>query len=160
MNIEQTQNQAIGRSGYKPEAIVIHICEGTLAGTVAWFKNPRSIVSAHYIVGKDGSVTQMVAPENTAWHAGLVKNPTWPLIKKGINPNLYTIGIENEGFATEAPTLLQFYSLVRLVQQLAAKFNIALDEKHIIPHHSIRADKTCPGPYFDTKTIVSLANFK
>lgn len=35
-----------GRSGFRPEAVVVHIMEGTLAGTDSWFKKPASKVSA------------------------------------------------------------------------------------------------------------------
>ncbi|MBL8037399.1 MAG: hypothetical protein JNN16_07870, partial [Nitrospira sp.] len=40
-------NKDKGREGYRPEAIVIHIMEGTLKGTDAWFTNEESGVSAH-----------------------------------------------------------------------------------------------------------------
>ena len=35
-------NKDKGREGYRPEAIVIHIMEGTLKGTDAWFSNEES----------------------------------------------------------------------------------------------------------------------
>ena len=44
-------NKDKGREGFRPEAIVIHIMEGTLTGTDAWFKSEESGVSAHYGVG-------------------------------------------------------------------------------------------------------------
>lgn len=45
-------NKDKGREGYRPEAIVIHIMEGTLKGTDAWFSNEESGVSAHMESGK------------------------------------------------------------------------------------------------------------
>jgi N-acetyl-anhydromuramyl-L-alanine amidase AmpD len=42
-------------------------------GTVEWFLNPTSKVSAHYVVGQEGSVTQMVSEDDTAWHNGTVQ---------------------------------------------------------------------------------------
>lgn len=80
-----------GRSGYRPEAVVIHIMAGTLAGTDAHFANPASQVSAHYGIGKQGQIHQYVKEEDTAFHAGTVDRPTWALIKPGINPNLYCV---------------------------------------------------------------------
>jgi N-acetylmuramoyl-L-alanine amidase len=86
-----------GRGGFRPEAVVIHVMEGTLVGTDSWFNNPASKVSAHYGVGRDGTIHQYVSETDTAFHAGRRSKPTWGLIKDGINPNLYTIGIEHEG---------------------------------------------------------------
>lgn len=37
---------------------------------IRWLEAPRSQVSAHYVVAEDGAVTQMVAEEERAWHAG------------------------------------------------------------------------------------------
>src|SRR4051812_28530968 len=91
-----------GRAGFRPEAIVIHVMDGTLAGTDSWFNDPRSRVSAHYGVGKAGQVHQYVKEIDAAHHAGVVNAPCWPLIKRGhsgsgfINPNFYTIGVEHE----------------------------------------------------------------
>jgi hypothetical protein len=42
-----SSNKAVGRAGQRPEAVVIHIMEGTLAGTDSWFNAPESKVSAH-----------------------------------------------------------------------------------------------------------------
>lgn len=39
--------------------------------TVRHFQDPRSKVSSHYVVGKDGQVVQLVAEQDRAWHAGI-----------------------------------------------------------------------------------------
>jgi N-acetylmuramoyl-L-alanine amidase len=49
--------------------LVLHGTAG--GGTIEWFQNPTSKVSAHYVVGQDGSVTQMVSEDDTAWHNGM-----------------------------------------------------------------------------------------
>lgn len=90
-------NRDKGREGFRPEAIVIHIMEGTLQGTDAWFSNEESGVSAHYAIGKYGESHQYVGESDRAWHAGRIVSPTWRLLKPDINPNWYTIGIEHEG---------------------------------------------------------------
>jgi len=95
-------NFTVGRKIYNPEAVVIHIMEGSLSGTDSWFKSNASQVSAHYGIGQSGEVHQYVAEVNTAWHAGRVNAPSWQLIKTTgngafINPNFYTVGIEHEG---------------------------------------------------------------
>jgi N-acetyl-anhydromuramyl-L-alanine amidase AmpD len=51
--------------------IVIHITDGgrNINGTISWFKNPAAKVSAHYVIGQDGEVVQMVRHNDVAWHA-------------------------------------------------------------------------------------------
>ncbi|HWO92013.1 MAG TPA: N-acetylmuramoyl-L-alanine amidase, partial [Methylomirabilota bacterium] len=63
-------NKESGRRGFRPEAIVVHIMDGTLLGTDARFANPGSKVSAHYGVGTNGQIHHYVAESDTAWHAG------------------------------------------------------------------------------------------
>ena len=72
-----------------PRLLVIHYTAGSsAAGTVAWFRDPRSRVSAHLVIGRDGSVTQMVPFNREAWHAG---RSSWGSLS-GLNH--YSIGIE------------------------------------------------------------------
>jgi N-acetylmuramoyl-L-alanine amidase len=92
-------NFRTGRRGYRPEAVVIHIMDGSLIGTDSWFNDPKSSVSAHYGIGRKGEVHQYVKEIDSAFHAGTVDRPEWKLIKRKregggfINPNFYTIGI-------------------------------------------------------------------
>ena len=73
----------------KPEYIVIHYTAGGNAkGAVGWLCNPASKVSAHLVIGRDGSVTQLVPFDRVAWHAGISQ---WEG-RTGLNA--YSIGIE------------------------------------------------------------------
>ena len=56
-------NSNKGRKSYRPEAIVIHIMEGSLSGTDDWFRSTKSNVSAHYGIGKTGEVHRYVPEE-------------------------------------------------------------------------------------------------
>lgn len=139
-----------GRSGYKPEAIVIHCTEGHFPSDLEWLRNPVSQVSAHYVISPTGEVHYLVAEDNTAWHAGKVVNPTWQGLKKNFwgqytNPNLYTLSIE---VSLTPPAIMpdaQKIALTALVSMLADKYAIPKDRLHIIGHHEIRFDKSCPG---------------
>jgi N-acetyl-anhydromuramyl-L-alanine amidase AmpD len=155
MNIiwKGSTNYAAGRRGWEPEAIVIHIMDGSLIGTDAWFNNPASGVSAHYGIGKAGEVHQYVKETDTAFHAGTIKNPEWPRIKKDtqgryINPNYYTIGVEHAGWGEQGlrwPDEQRQASL-ELVRAIADRWAIPIDEDHVIPHRQIRSSKPlCPG---------------
>jgi len=146
-----SSNFRSGRRGHTPIAIVVHIMDGSLRGTDAWFNDPKSQVSAHYGVGKNGEVHQYVAETDTAFHAGTVDHPTWSLIKPGatagtyINPNYYTIGIEHEGFAQDVWPQAQIDASSALIAEVAARWGITRDVDHVIRHHAIRASKICPG---------------
>jgi N-acetylmuramoyl-L-alanine amidase len=149
----------VGRlHGHKPVLIVIHIAEGTLAGTDEWFIDPRCDVSSHYQVGKNGEIHQYVNETDTAYHAGIVDRPSSILVKqlKG-NPNNYSIGIEHEGKAGDAPTALQLAATTELVATIAKRWGITIDKDHVIPHHAIRFMKPCPGPGFNVNTIIATA---
>src|SRR5262245_7328354 len=55
-------------------AIIYHYTAGgSQAGTVKYFQDPASKVSAHYVLGRDGKLVQMVPLDQAAWHAGVSK---------------------------------------------------------------------------------------
>ncbi len=68
--------------------IVLHATVIDLAATLSGFERTTSGVSSHYVVGKDGSVFQMVKEADRAWHAG---ESFW---KGRFDINDYSIGIE------------------------------------------------------------------
>jgi N-acetylmuramoyl-L-alanine amidase len=73
----------------QPEYLVIHYTAGsTAAGAVTWLTNSRAYVSAHLVIGRDGSITQLVPFDTVAWHAGA---SMWEG-REGLNK--YSIGIE------------------------------------------------------------------
>jgi hypothetical protein len=147
-----------GRSnGLKPEAMVIHIICGSLESAKAQFADPTTQLSAHYGVGRDGRVLQFVEEEDTAFHAGIVVNPTWQGMRGGLNPNLYTIGIEHEGQLTDVWTDVQYEVSSELVAEIAGRWRIPLDRDHIVLHREIRASKTCPGEQFDRDRLITLS---
>uniref|UniRef100_UPI0039F50DDE N-acetylmuramoyl-L-alanine amidase n=1 Tax=Streptomyces sp. 039-1 TaxID=2789263 RepID=UPI0039F50DDE len=63
--------------------VVIHIMDGTLAGTDSWFRNPASQASSHFGTGRNGDLTQWVDTADRAW-AQAVGNRDW-------------LSVENEG---------------------------------------------------------------
>ncbi|MGW2062812.1 peptidoglycan recognition protein family protein [Streptomyces sp. NPDC001937] len=63
--------------------VVVHIMAGTLAGTDAWFRNPKAQASAHFGTGKAGALYQWVDTADRAW-AQASGNRTW-------------LSVENEG---------------------------------------------------------------
>ena len=74
---------------YPINLIVIHDIEGDASTAIQLFQRPDFAASAHYVIGYDGSITQMVREHDIAWHAG-----NWDY-------NTRAIGIEHAGFASQ-----------------------------------------------------------
>lgn len=150
MNIikKTSPNFAYGRDGHKPDAIVIHIMDGSLTGTDSWFASPSSGVSAHFGIGFKGEVHQYVEEQNTAWANGRVDNPKAKLVvaRPTINPNKYTISIEHEGSDLSKAPLEQLKVSGELVKYIATKYGIPLTRDYIYGHREIYSKKTnCPS---------------
>lgn len=151
------QNYERGRRGLSPRAFVIHSSEGSFLGTKSWCNDLSSSVSYHFLIDTNGQILQMVDNFNTAWHAGLVKNSTWSLLKYGQNPNLYTIGIAYAGFAKDGPTFFQMVSIAFLLKEFSVIHSIPLDKTHVVPHNLIRTDKVCPGALVNFDALLAFA---
>lgn len=158
MNIinKNTPNFAKWRNGWKPDMIVIHIAEGTAGQVHSTFQH--ELKSSHYLTTYSGDVWKYVDEENTAWANGFVSNPKDPTVKArtGVNPNLYTISIENEGYAAAGITEEQYKACAELVSAICKRWNIPLDRQHIIRHEEINSLKTCPGKV-SVERIIELA---
>jgi N-acetyl-anhydromuramyl-L-alanine amidase AmpD len=145
------------RDGLEIRYLVIHDTEETFADTLATFQNPLSFVSAHYVVrSSDGLVDQMVPTRDVAWHAG-----NWYV-------NTHSVGIENEGFATEGATWFSeplYRSTARLVRYLAQRYGIPLDREHVVGHDDVPGPGAAfqagmhwdPGPYWNWSHFMRLA---
>src|SRR5581483_5717053 len=118
---------------------------------------PGTFSSAHYAIGVDGTVHQYVDEDNTAFHAGVVVNPTWTAIQPGQNPNFYTVGIELAGDPGEAITDAQYDAAAELIAEIAPRYQIAMDADHVILHSEIRSDRACPGEGFDRSELLKRA---
>jgi N-acetylmuramoyl-L-alanine amidase len=131
--------------GLRPEAIVIHIMDGSFTAGESVFRDPTTHKSAHYGISRSGEIHQYLDENDTGFHAGIVVNPTWELLRSGVNPNFYTIGIEHEGRPDDVWPETQLQASATLIGQIAARWDIPLDDSHVIRHHQIRDSKTCPG---------------
>jgi N-acetylmuramoyl-L-alanine amidase len=141
-------------ANYVPQAIVVHIIVGSLGSADEHFNDPQASVSAHYGVGKDGRIHQYVHETDTAFHAGIVVRPTWSLIKAGVNPNFYTVGIEHEGQPEDVWPDAQISASAFLIGEVAARWSIPLDTDHVVMHRQIRATKTCPGSFIQIPDLL------
>jgi hypothetical protein len=134
-------------AGTTVDRIVIHITDArTTSSTVNWFSSqhpPGRASSAHYLVGRDGEVVQMVHEADTAYHA------------RGANSR--GIGIEHVGTRGLAPTEEEYAASVALVRDLAARYLIPLDRTHVVGHNEVNHDHPdCPTVVWDWDHYVDL----
>ena len=138
--------------------LVVHVTESTFASAVAWFQNPHAHVSAHYVVSRDGDVTQMVPVSRVAWHAG----NAWV--------NLHSIGIEHEGYTGIDTTFTdaEYRASAELAAMLLRHYVLPIDRRHVIGHAEVPdpthpglfggyAHHTDPGRYWDWKRYIAYA---
>lgn len=154
-------NYRRGRSGSAIDCIVIHCIDGrtgSLESAAHWFADPVAEASAHYGVGRDGRLVQWVDESDTAFHAGKKVRPTAALVleRADVNPNLFSIGVECEGRASDGLTPTQLEALAELVADIATRHAIPLNRRHVLGHREIRADKSCPGR-IDVDQVVGYA---
>ena len=156
MNIVKKLSPNFGeRNGYKIELIVVHIMAGTLAGTDDWFSKSISQVSANYGVGKNEEIHQYVLDENKAWANGIINKPNFKLFKPNVNPNLYTLSIECEGYDLKDAPETQIKAICELLTYLCDKHAIPKDREHIIAHYQIDSVRKINCPSTD-KSILDL----
>ena len=108
--------------------------------------DPVPEVSAHYIVGRDGRVIQLVAEANRAWHAGKSHWAGWDDI------NSRSIGIELDypGSLRNYPPYPepQMSALEALLGDISARHQIL--PANVLGHSDIAPSrKPDPGPKFD-----------
>lgn len=144
---------------WEVDQIVIHVTEGNRSSVREHFGNIRSDVSAHYQVCTDGTVDQFVDEADTAFHAGRVLRATAPLVleRPRVNPNVYSIGIEHEGKGDAELTPRQREASLELQAGILARHPKArATRRHIVGHHEIFAEKSCPGAISVDALVVAL----
>jgi hypothetical protein len=108
---EPSPNFSARSGGIKPRLLVIHDAEGSYAGSVNWFTQFKSHVSAHLVVKDDGSeVTQQVVFASKAWHACFY--------------NSLSIGIEMAGFESKGFADVEYLATARVAAYLCHRFGI------------------------------------
>ncbi len=153
-------------AGQVIDSIVIHTTEGSFSssGVVAWFQNPSSKVSSHYILDNEGEIIQMVADDRKAWHATYY--------------NSRSIGIDFCGKASDPDTFTEenMDSMIELVAWLCYLYGIPavhpsgdaydypndnLDEPGIVAHGQVQPwNRSDPGPHFDWDGFIAAVQQK
>lgn len=108
--------------------------------------NSGGPVSAHYLIGEDDDIYQLVADEQRAWHAGPGR---WGTIT---DLNSASIGIELDNNGDAPFAAAQIDSLLRLLGDLTTRLRIP--RVQIIGHEDLAPGrKDDPGPLFPWKRL-------
>jgi N-acetylmuramoyl-L-alanine amidase len=135
----------------RPVLIVVHFTDQHSAQEsldTLRSRNSGGPVSAHYLVGSDGHIYQLVADQLRAWHAG---GGRWGTIT---DLNSASIGIEldNDGHSPFSPA--QIGSLLRLLTDLTTRLDIPRTQ--IIGHEDLAPGrKNDPGPLFPWQQLAT-----
>lgn len=126
------------------QLIVLHQTEMQSAGAALLTLQTRNLqgrVSAHYLVGDDGVLYQLVAEDARAWHAGASR---WAGLE---DLNSASIGIELDNDGESGFTEPQLATLLRLLEDITGRLQIP---RHLVVAHGdiAPARKRDPGVLF------------
>jgi N-acetylmuramoyl-L-alanine amidase len=125
--LHPSANFGARKGGATPSILLLHYTGvESAAKAISWLSDPASEVSCHYVVDETGVVTQMVAEDKRAWHAGA---GAWAG-DTDINSSSIGIEIQNVGHAAGYPPFP--------AQQIAAVIALCRD---IVTRHHIRAER-------------------
>lgn len=133
----------------RPSLVVLHATEqDSVAQSLRTLRtgNSGGPVSAHYLVGADGSLYQLVEDGRRAWHAG---GGSWGTLGE-LNSASIGIELDNDGAAPFPPA--QIEALLRLLEDLATRLGIP---RHAVIAHADLAPtrKRDPGPLFPWRQL-------
>lgn len=92
-------------------------------------RNPSGRVSAHYLIGRDGRIAQLVDENARAWHAGAAR---WGAITE-VNSASIGIELENDGVAPFPDA--QVDALLRLLDDVTARQRIRREQ--VVAHGDV-----------------------
>jgi N-acetylmuramoyl-L-alanine amidase len=131
----------------KPNFVVLHYTDqAAVEQTLKVFTIPRTEVSAHYVISRNGTVYHMLSDYLRAHHAGLGR---WGNVT---DMNSCSIGIELDNNGSEPFADAQVASLLAVLRQLKQTYNIPT--ANFIGHSDFApARKKDPGILFPWKTL-------
>jgi len=135
------------RNGQTPSLVVLHFTEMTSArAALTRLCDPQAEVSAHYLIGRDGTLWQLVRDADRAWHAGA---GAWRG-RDDVNSRSLGIELDNDGHSPFSAPLMQ--SLESLLRDLFNRHS--LTPAAVIAHSDMAPTrKVDPGPRFDWQRL-------
>lgn len=169
-----TPNWHARTDGQEPVAIVYHVTDDLVFEHVrTHFTNPASRASAHFVVGRDGTLWQFVATRHAAWTNGdfagwrqdipwlnaaiarcyhATRNPNGRM-----NLNDFCCSIEFMGKPGMEFTPAQFVRAVEITRYLLGRYpGIRPNRGHLLRHADINSVSRpyCPGPTFPLGEVI------
>jgi len=151
---------ASGRRGHGHDGSIIgigvHVSGANFQSNYNWIMNPSANASYNALIRLDGRIISLVPEMNPAYSHGRINNPSWPLLKSGVNPNIYTLSVARTGANQNTWTTEQMESMVKLLKYWSDKYDIPLEEPYVFGHHHIDSVGRwyCPGgPFWDALLI-------
>lgn len=133
----------------RPVVVVLHYTAGkTAEGSLRTLRtaNSNGPVSAHYLLGKDGTLYQLVDERKRAWHAG---DGRWGTITD-LNSASIGIEIDNDGYSPYPD--VQIEKLIVLLDDVTRRLGIP--RQQVIGHEDMAPGrKIDPGPLFPWKRL-------
>lgn len=116
-----------------PRVLVLHDTAGQVKqfSSVDWFASRECTTSAHFVVERDGTVTQMVETNRKAYHAGV---STWKN-QTGLNSNSIGIEIVNPGILVARGDLADLIYKDGSKKKIVASFPLADCVEKSTPDH-------------------------
>ena len=152
-NIDSTKAGAwVGTTNFgmrKPNFVIIHhTAQNSCEQTLTTFTLPRTQVSAHYVICRDGTVQHMLNDYLRAWHAGTGR---WGNVT---DVNSVSVGIELDNNGFEPFTEAQISSLLTVLKTL--KKNYGIPAANFIGHADIAPSrKVDPSRFFPWKELAA-----
>jgi N-acetylmuramoyl-L-alanine amidase len=140
--------------GRKIDAVIVHSAFNNSGGefydidlVIKQFSQYK--VSAHYVIGRDGKIYQLVDEKDVSYHAGKSSLPDGRT-----NVNSCSIGIEIMTSYTESPTPQQVQSLLKLINRIKSKNDI----KYVLRHSDIAPGRKTDPWNMDWDSFKKLLN--
>ena len=133
----------------EPTLVVLHYTTNDDADTaIRTLTNPKREVSAHYLVGRDGRIVQLVDEIERAWHAGA---SYWGGNR---DVNSASIGIELDNNGRETFPQRQIDALLALLSDLRQRYDIPA--ANVVGHSDVALGrKVDPGPLFPWRALAA-----
>jgi N-acetylmuramoyl-L-alanine amidase len=131
----------------RPNFVILHHSgSGAAALALRTLTDPERRVSAHYLVGRDGTLYQLVDERARAWHAGA---SYWGGTR---DINSASLGIEVDNDGTEPFPGVQIDALLRLLQDIEARYR--LPAANYLGHGDVAPGrKVDPSALFPWRTL-------
>jgi N-acetylmuramoyl-L-alanine amidase len=142
------------RAGLSPSILVLHYTGlPTAARAIDVLSREDCKVSCHYVVDIDGRITQMVAEDTRAWHAGV---SSWAG-ETDVNSASIGIEIQNEGHVAGCPPYpaMQMAAVRDLCGDILARHR-SITPPRVLAHSDVAPGrKIDPGEWFDWPWLAS-----